>query len=729
MASRQLRKLRKLQELSTPREEGHDESSSDGEEPVQTKPRANAFAAFAALGGEEDEDEDKASDGDHSEPNAEAAEEPAPEPTPTPVRKNKASKKKKRKKAARPPTEPEHVDPDEDEIDRAIQELNLNSRGGEDVVLPKAWQQLARLFAINFHHLKVINEMRRVFGNEVIVAAQTEDGAQGPTGGRSRRARQMPREMDLETFLRGIPGKGISDVILRRNPFIDGRSHWPRASAGGLTMTTVGNAEGESVEFAFSHDDAYSRMEAQFFMFVQMHDPMQLVYFLQKNPYHVSTLIQVSKVAKQDQNSALAAELCERALFTFGRITVSRFRKKLEEGKATMDFRRPENRQFWLAGYNYIKSLVMKGTYRTALEWAKLFLGISTHDPYGMINWIHPLAIRSHEARWFIELCDTHLLCAVDPEIPTAMYIRQTLVLAKLQLGDAVGAEASLIKGMEELPWLYGAIFSALNLDTPKSIWGVTPRDPEEELHTQLYIHMAKDLWNNAQATALLAKAGSLARKVDASTLPPPPFVTLNTARFIYLDNTPALMAVVPRNMLHAAPNFDFDPLPPAKEDNIFSSKSQELPWAATSNDEFTARLAQMERERAPGQIPEEQLRELEEVANDESVPEAERGILRRFLDAIMPLGVLGGGNIEAADSEDDDDLAPRVPGAWEDDEGGIYEAEHGDDFEDVDDFGDTVDDFGDTVDDDDGFPREWVDRGPERDDEHPPQLGGFRRP
>ena len=94
---------------------------------------------------------------------------------------------------------------------------------------------------------------------------------------------------------------------------------------------------------------------------------IMLTCLLRELAYHVSTLLQVSSVAKQDQNMALAGELCERALFTFGRVTTSTFRQDVEHGRARLDFRRPENRQFWLAGYHFLKSLIRKGTYRTAL--------------------------------------------------------------------------------------------------------------------------------------------------------------------------------------------------------------------------------------------------------------------------------------------------------------------------------------------------------------------------
>lgn len=257
---------------------------------------------------------------------------------------------------------------------------------------------------------------------------------------------------------------------------------------------------------------------------------------------------------------------------------MSRFRKKLEEGKARLEFRRPENRQFWLAAYHYVKSLIMKGTTRTALEWCKLLFSLDKKDPFGILNWIHPLAIRAQEARWLLDFLGPGMF-ATDP-IEAKSYFKQTLVLAHLMLNDKARAKAALVKGMQRLPWLYCAMFSALNLETPKSVWGNLPRNDDEDLLVHLYLHMTKDLWTNPHATALLIEVGEEIERPDLDDFLECAPVTLSTARFVYLDNTPALMAKVPRTMLHASPNFDFDPLPPSERGNIFSRAGQRLPWA-----------------------------------------------------------------------------------------------------------------------------------------------------
>ncbi|KAF2967147.1 hypothetical protein GQX73_g6431 [Xylaria multiplex] len=589
MSSRQLRKLQKQKELEQFQapNPANDSGDSENDAPIQ-RPRPPTFSAFAALGGQDEDDDD---DDDNEPEPAETSSRPAHLETPN--SSSKKSKKKKKKKAKKPDTTLKPslrtdtpTQPGTDDIDEALRELSLSNKNSTghtgsqaDMAQSKAYDRICELLRINTYNLKVINEMRNLFGREAIAAALNEENEERA---RTQRTRRMQQHADLETVLKGAPGKTLPEITLRRNPFLPGKETWPRASTEGLTMrqfkeeTATDKSMSGTVEFGFAHDESYNNLELQFFQLVQMLDPMQLVHFLRSHPYHISTLIQVSKVAKQDQNSALSADLCERALFTFGRVALSSFRQKMEEGKARLDFRRPENRQFWLAGYHYLKSLVMKGTYRTALEWAKLLFSMDLDDPYGMIHFIHPMAIRAHESKWFIDFCDSEVLDKFD----TAQdYVRQTLVLARLQQKDTAGAKALLLEGIERLPWLYSSLYKALNLDVPKAIWGMQPRDGHEELFVELYIHQTRSLWDNAQATGLLKEAAREAKKSDFQNFGFPPVVGRNVARFVYLDNTPSLMGHVPGGLLSVSPNWEFDPVPPLKEENIFSYDSQERPW------------------------------------------------------------------------------------------------------------------------------------------------------
>lgn len=305
-------------------------------------------------------------------------------------------------------------------------------------------------------------------------------------------------------------------------------------------------------------------------------------------------------MAKQDQNAALAADLCERALFSFGRATLSSFRQKLGDGLARLSFRRPENRQFLLAGYYYVKSLMPRGTHRTALAWVKLFLSVMPDDEYGLLLWGHALAVRASEEQWLVDVCgrdedeEGDACGQAIPAIPAVRrnpmraYVRQTLVVARLQLGDVAGAQTALKAGLARLPWLYGALFQALGLDVPRAVWGLSPRDDADALYTQLYVQQARDLWESAPVTALLQSVAAAAPRPSAdhvAALPPAEPVSDSIARFAYLDGTPATMALVPGSMLHASPNYDFDPLPPPRALNVFSHIGQERPWIVAANE------------------------------------------------------------------------------------------------------------------------------------------------
>ena len=193
--------------------------------------------------------------------------------------------------------------------------------------------------------------------------------------------------MGLAQALRGQAAGGragaLSQMALKRNIFVQGKEDWPNATSGGLGMEIEEKRADGTILYRFVHNRAYQEVQSQFELAVESMDPNRLVVMLQQNPYHISTLLQVSEIAKQDRENAMAGDLLERALFSFGRAVHSTFAKTLAEGKARLDFRRPENREFWLAGWRYMQNLTMRATWRTVYEWENLLLSlIPENDPY-----------------------------------------------------------------------------------------------------------------------------------------------------------------------------------------------------------------------------------------------------------------------------------------------------------------------------------------------------------
>ncbi|CAG8959997.1 hypothetical protein HYFRA_00012715 [Hymenoscyphus fraxineus] len=589
MSSRQLRKLQQQKELELAQaklkaqEEEEEEEESDDEPVHQPPSKASLFANLAALE-DNDDDPDEAKDSEKEEEDK-AQDLSEPEPTTiAPPKKAKKSKKKKKKAKAKEKEQPPKPENGEDEIEAALKELDLKKPSGSgssnQVQVDPEYERICALLGINAQHLKVANEMRNLFGR---AAVEVHDDPGGPVGRGARRRQQrgQNQQVDLETALKGrhAPGKGLPEVTLRRNCLMQGKDDWPKAPTGGLTLVIVDDLRKSdgTVEFRFDHNQQYQLLQQTFQQFVEMGDPQNLIGLLIRNPYHISLLIQVSKIAKDQTDHALSADLLERALFTFGRAATTLFNTQLSAGKARLDFSRPENREVWLAGYQYIKSLVMKGTYRTALEWAKLLLSLDPEDdPYCMRFMVHHLALRAGEFNWLLDLFESHL-----PELwghSTAIaHIKPSLALAAMSLKEGVQCRKLLTESMKTVPWLYTRLFKELNLDAPPSIWGIEARSEAEILLTEIYVLQTKDLWNTPGATSLLMEIAHTIPKVGDQQIDPldNSAMTLSVVRYVYLDNTPSLMALAPSHLLHRSNNSDSDPLPP--DTNIFSYESQRL--------------------------------------------------------------------------------------------------------------------------------------------------------
>ncbi|KFY25608.1 hypothetical protein V493_04565 [Pseudogymnoascus sp. VKM F-4281 (FW-2241)] len=592
MSSRQIRKLQQQRELEQAklREAAEEGSDEDEQEDYRPPAKASLFSGFAALQDEDEDDEDDDEETKIDEKTHMSSDEAEPSPPPKKAKKSKKKKKKAKAKAQETSTaqKPQTKD-DGDDIDAALRELNISAeKTGQQpqpptVELDPNYERMCILLGVNSQHLKVGNEMRNLFGR---TAVGNNDDAGGPVPRGGRRRNRAQQQVDLETALKGqhAPGKGLPELTLRRNIFIQGKEEWPRATTGGLTMKLVDDMQfvDGTIEFRFVHDNAYEAVQNQFRVYVEMGDPQNLIGLLQRNPYHISLLLQVSKIAKDQSDHSLSNDLVERALFSFGRAATSLFATKISLGKARMDFARPENRELWLAGYHYIRSLTMKGTYRTAFEWAKLLLLLDLEDdPYCMRLVLHHLALRSHQFEWLIEALSRRMfaddkLFVEDLQLPS-------VALAHMHLKHGAECREVLGRAIKKFPYLFCMLFKELNLDdAPPSIWGILPRTNGEEFYSGIYIRQTKDLWSTPEATSLLVEVAHAVGKSDPKDIVPISdlCMDLDAARFIYLDNTPALMSLVPSNIMHRIPNSDSDPLPPEAEMNIFSHPTQRLAFA-----------------------------------------------------------------------------------------------------------------------------------------------------
>ncbi|KAF9892718.1 hypothetical protein FE257_001120 [Aspergillus nanangensis] len=573
MSSRAIRKLQKLREQELQQAEQDDNDLSD-DEPVYrpSKPKLNAFDLLNAV--EDGNDDDEQDSDDHQEISepvtvTQAANDIPAHPTEPKKKKNKNKKKKKQQKVS-----PKFVDEDLakskeenlDEIDQALKELAVhNPTQGHGPVGTTATNRHALfakttddLLGVEPKFLNATNEMRKLFGNVVLENFDSPQDA--GTGRRRDRNREM---VDLGRALTGryspaSRGQNLAGVTLRRNVLMPGKDEWPRAPSGGLGMELAEKSPTGAVVYRILHNAAYTDIQRQFEICVESMDPQRMIHLLQYNPYHISTLLQVSEIAKHQSDHAVSADLLERALFNIGRSAHSSFGTRLKEGLARLDFLHAANRELWLVGWRYIANLGMKGTWRTAYEWAKLLLSLNEDDPYCIRLLIDHLALRGREYAHFIDLCTQTCLSHEWGSLPN---IQCSLALAYLRLKKPTECRKQMRSAMSRYPWVFCKLAQELDIQPmPKRIWGKMPPTDAHELFTELYIVRAKDLWNTPEVVSLIVEvADSLP---DEEEPVEPPEITLDIARHVILSDIPRVTTHLPGRYVSGRISAS-DPLPP----------------------------------------------------------------------------------------------------------------------------------------------------------------------
>lgn len=572
MSSRALRKAQRqreeqqhLRKLEQP-EQGHSEEDDATPEQPVTK---SAFALLAAADDEADEGS-QGPDSDVGEGDA-TLDAPAPSTSKTSSgKKNKKRKKKSKGHSTSTPTEPaEQNDEDLDDIDKALKELSTNGNASTSATTASGisleTDDLCRLLAVDSSHLHAQNEMRRLFGRTALEDHEDEPAPNpGNVGGNRRQQRQVQR-MGLAQALRGqTPGAragALSQMALKRNIFAQGKEEWPNATSGGLGMEVEEKRADGTILYRFVHNRAYQEVQSQFEIAVESMDPNRLIVMLQQNPYHISTLLQVSEIAKQDRENAMSGDLLERALFSFGRAVQSTFAKTLAEGKARLDFRRPENREFWLAGWRYMQNLTMRATWRTAYEWAKLLLSLSPEDdPYGMLLILDQYALRARQDLDYINLSRSAVFKEKLVSMPNSRFSQG---LAEFRAGNQSKGRQTLYKAVGLYPWVVARLMQENNAtQIPPAIWGKEPRTDREKLYSELYVTRAKDIWNTPEASTVLLEVSSALPPDTPSATIDDNEITMNEARHVLLSDSPSLIALIPRTYT-AQLDSASDPLPP----------------------------------------------------------------------------------------------------------------------------------------------------------------------
>ncbi|XP_029820444.1 transcription factor 25 [Manacus vitellinus] len=355
--------------LQIPAEESEDEPVT-GEEQVDTR-LSEQDTAGGNKEGNKERNKERNKEGAVTEDtdDGQREEEEAEQPDQMPASSNKPRKKKKKRKTKKTSAGDTVEDNDLEDIDSLLERLEDPS----GLSLPSQGGLIADsrpLLYVEHRNLNPENELKRYFGARAVLGDQ--------------RPRQRQRQYVRSTWLTAP------------------KNTWPRYSKTGIAMRLLDTRRGVQ-HFTFEHHREYQQVQFKFLDAVESMDPNNIVLLLQMNPYHVDSLLQLSDVCRMQEDQEMARDLIERALYSLECAFHPVF--SLTSGTCRLDYRRPENRAFFLALFKHLMFLEKRGCPRTALEFCKLILSLDPeNDPLCVLLLIDFLSLRAREYTFLTRL-------------------------------------------------------------------------------------------------------------------------------------------------------------------------------------------------------------------------------------------------------------------------------------------------------------------------------------
>ena len=312
----------------------------------------------------------------------EAAEEATPE----------SGRKKKNRRGGKRGKRGKRVEgDDDDDLDALVREVtgmevSAGASGGAEARENGAGTTSTRLLAVDMRNMKAEDELKRIFGGRVINAVEAEET--GRAGGR---------------------GAAFKAKLQRRCTFSPYRDQWATYRSEGLYMVSSGVVDAVSgmSEFSFAWKEDYVRANFDFEIAVGSHDPHRLFHVLHNYPWHLETLLRISELYHYSGQAQESAEILERCLYGVERAWHPNFTSAASSGLAFVDSSKLENKPMFESLFRHVIALTRRGCHKTALECAKLLLGLDHTDPKGILCMISYFALRCGEEKWLLEFIET----------------------------------------------------------------------------------------------------------------------------------------------------------------------------------------------------------------------------------------------------------------------------------------------------------------------------------
>ncbi|EPX72630.1 DUF654 family protein [Schizosaccharomyces octosporus yFS286] len=544
MSTRALRKLqRRQQEVTFESSDSESDSDNDVSRPNPRKNVLNPFDILNAQTGKTDTNlESDASESENEvEKEKDAKNHYANAEPQKKVKKKKQQKKKKSESTAKNITEQENPKDDNTvdelkEIDEAVAELKLKygdetkrttERAPTATEIPnetKLNNELAKLLSVNISFLNPDLEIRKIFGRIV-----------------------EKRPVNA----------GRSNVRRRKYVLVQPQEGWPVLARSGLSMRLIEQTPDGLCFFELTQSRAYQEVQETFEFYVQIYDPNNLFMLLRSHPFHIDTLLQVAEIIDQQGDHELPVDLIARALFAFDSALHPKF--NLATGNARLPFLFPTNRRLYLCIWRYMQSLQSRGCWRTVFEFCKVLLQLDPSDPYAIGTCIDTYAIRRGEFGWVVYFANYLENTNQITKFPNFFY-SSALAMYKMY-GDTEETRITILAAIERAPFMLGKLLESVRLPL-NQLTIPEPKDPVQELNSELYAMRAHDNWASPDVLTFLQTILKTEKFTLNAVQGQYSDITENLARHLILLNERTLQRFLPQRILQRT-IVSFDPLPP----------------------------------------------------------------------------------------------------------------------------------------------------------------------
>ncbi|XP_067644356.1 ribosome quality control complex subunit TCF25 [Eurosta solidaginis] len=486
---------------------------------------------------------------------------------------SKQKKKKKRKKKTK--YTGNHISSEDNELtDKYLSDIDsligkVHDATSQNQKLQPPHIELDKsLLTVELKHLNPQNELRRTFGKRVVRIE-------------NKRGRQK--------------------LTLKSTYMVSAKESWPPITKNIITMkpvqlpeqlaTTSSSNTMEKIQwFAFEHSQYYQSVQNMFLQAVERTDSDFFVSLIRRCPYHVDSLIQLSELCKMTENYSLASELIERAVLVLESSLHPSF--SLTSGNCRLDYRRQENRSFFIALFKHAQYLEARACCRTAFEISKLILNLNPEvDPLAIVLVIDYYALRSKQYAWLIRFYEKYDTSRNLSQLPNMAYSYALALFC--QLGECEQSDKAIQYALLMFPSVLYPLLDELSVNTDSRVVASpyfsssisSSQSPSLHQLVSLYICRAKVVWRqNNMLPWLERNVNTILDLVDKKdeiiddynqkravryVSPPRPIL-----RHVILSDYKEKVPLAPFIAKEKDPILMYDPLPPLDSVNCYERKS-----------------------------------------------------------------------------------------------------------------------------------------------------------